>query len=78
MPHEFTEWEQEPEPQASSGRTGGPPHKSTGVGVLDPPVPPKKPLGFIPGIPASLLLRILAGILLVVIVSALALMFFRQ
>ena len=78
MAYTFTEWEQEPEPQASSGRIGGPPRKSTGIGVLDPPVPPKKPLGPIPGIPASLLLRILAGMLLVAVVGALALLFFRQ
>ena len=75
MPYEFTEWEQEPEAQASSGRTGGPPRKSTGIGVLDPPVPPKKPLGPIPGIPASLLLRIVAGI---AVVGALALLLFRH
>ena len=78
MPHEFTEWEQEPEAQSSSGRTGGPPRKSTGIGVLDPPVPPKKPLGPIPGIPASLLLRIVAGMLLVAVVAALALLLFRH
>jgi hypothetical protein len=78
MPYEFTEWEQELEPEASSRRAGGPPRKSTGIGVLDPPVPPKKPLGFIPGIPASLLLRILAGVLLIAIVGSLALMFVRH
>jgi len=78
MPHEFTEWEQEPEAQPSSGRTGGPPRKSTGIGVLDLPVPPKKPVGPIPGIPASLLLRILAGTLLVAMATALVLMFFRH
>jgi hypothetical protein len=74
MPYEIAEWEQEPEAQ-TSGPTGGPPQKSTGIGVLDPPVPPKKPLGPIPGIPASWPLRILAGMLLV---AALALMFFRH
>jgi hypothetical protein len=78
MAYTFTEWEQEPEAQASSGRTGGPPRKSIGIGVLDPPVPPKKPVGPIPGIPASLLLRILAGRLLVAVVGALALLFFRH
>jgi hypothetical protein len=78
MPYELTEWEQEPEAQASCGRTGGPPRKSTGIGVLDPPVPPKKPLGPIPRIPASLLLRILAGMLLVAVVGALALLLFQH
>jgi hypothetical protein len=78
MAYTFTPWEQEPEAQASSGRTGGPPHKSTGIGVLDSPVPPKKPLGPIPGIPASLLLRIVAGMLLVAVVAALALLLFRH
>jgi len=43
MPYEFTECEQEPEAQPSSGRTGGPQRKSAGIGALDPPVPPKKP-----------------------------------
>jgi hypothetical protein len=78
MPYEFGEWEQEPDAQSSSGRTGGPPQKSAGIGVLDPPAPPKKPRGPIPGIPASLPLRILAGMLLVAVVAALALMFFRH
>ena len=78
MPYEFTEWEQEPEAQPSSGRTGGPPRKSTGVGVLGPPVPPKKPVGPIPGIPASLLLRIVAGTLLLAMIAPLVLMFFRH
>ena len=70
MPYKFTEWEQEPEPQASSGRTGGPPRKSTAIGVLDPPVPPKKPVGPIPGIPSSLWVRIFGGILLAGLVAA--------
>jgi hypothetical protein len=42
MPYEFTEWEHEPEPEASSSRTGGPPRKVTGIGILDPPSPPKR------------------------------------
>jgi len=66
MAYEFTEEGYEAEPQTSSGRAGGPPRKSIGIGVLDPPVPPKKPVGPIPGIPASVLLRILAGTLLAV------------
>ena len=67
MAYEFTEWEREPEPQASSGHSVIPPRKLTGVGVLDPPVPPKKPLAPIPGIPASVLLRILAALILVIV-----------
>jgi hypothetical protein len=42
MPYEFREWEPEPEPEASSSRMGGPPRKVTGVGILDPPLPPKR------------------------------------
>jgi hypothetical protein len=79
MPCEFTEWERELEPQASSGRSGIPPRKFVGTGVLDPPVPPKRPIGPIPGIPASLLLRVLAGVVLaVIIVSVLFLLFARR
>ena len=55
MAHEFTEWEREREPQASSGHSVIPPRKLTGVGVLDPPVPPKE---------APSLLRILAALIL--------------
>jgi hypothetical protein len=76
MPYEFTEWEPEPEPVASSNRSGGPPRKVTGVGVLDPPVPPKRAIGPIPRIPASLLLRIFAALLLAGIGVAFFLMFF--
>lgn len=79
MPHEFTEWEQEPEAQASSGRSAIPPRKVSGVGVLDTPVPPKKPVGPIPGVPASMLLRIIAGVALLVAVSSiLALLFLHR
>jgi hypothetical protein len=42
MPYEFAEWEKAPEAQAGSRRSGGPPRKSAGVGVLDPPGPPSK------------------------------------
>lgn len=78
MPYEFTEWEHEPEAQASSHRSGIPPRKSTGAGVLDPPVPPKKPVGPIPGIPASLLLRVFAGIALATIIVSVVLIFFAR
>jgi hypothetical protein len=70
MPYESTEWEQEPEAQASSAHSAIPPRKFSGVGVLDPPVPPKKPVGPIPRIPASLLLRIVAGLVLLAVVSS--------
>jgi hypothetical protein len=76
MPYEFTPWETEPETLASSSRSGGPPRKTTGIGVLDPPVPPRRPVGPIPQIPASLVLRIFAVLLLVAIGIALFLMLF--
>jgi hypothetical protein len=78
MAYEFTEWEQEPEPQASSGRSGGPPRKSSGTGVLDPPFPPKKPVGPIPRAPALLWSRILGGVILVVLVAAIFLLLFSR
>jgi hypothetical protein len=65
MSYEFTDREYEPEPQASSSRGGIPPGKTTGVGVLDPPVPPKRQRGPLTPIPASLLKRIFAVIILV-------------
>ena len=64
MPYEFAENEFELEPASSSARSGGPPRKSTGIGILDPAVPPKRPPGPIPATPASLFLRVLAGLLL--------------
>jgi hypothetical protein len=65
MPYEFAENEFELEPASSSARSGGPPRKLTGVGILDPPVPPKRPPGPIPATPSSLLLRILGAAILV-------------
>jgi hypothetical protein len=65
MAYEFTDREYEPEPQASFSRGGVPPRKITGVGLLDPPVPPKKQPGPLPPIPASLLKRVIAVIILV-------------
>ena len=64
MPYEFAENEFELEPEASSAHSGGPPSKLTGVGILDPPVPPRRPPGPIPALPASLFLRIIGGLLL--------------
>lgn len=74
MPYESTEWEHEPEPQASSSRGGIPPRKITGVGVLDPPVPPKRRPGPLLPIPASTLKRIFAAIILIGIVIGTALL----
>ena len=36
MLHPFAEYEDEPQTQSSSRRSGGPPRKHTGAGVLDP------------------------------------------
>ena len=57
MPYEFREWEEELEPQASSAHLGGPPRKSTGIGVLDPQGP-------LAASPAPFLGRLLAGLIL--------------
>ncbi len=78
MPHEFTDREYEPEPQASSSRGGVPPRKITGVGLLDPPVPPKKQPGPLPLIPASLLTRIIAVIMLIGVAVITALLLFAR
>jgi len=67
MLYEFTAWEPEPEPQASSSRTGGPPRKTTAVGILDPPVPPKRQNPLLP-IAGSLFIRIFAAIILTAMV----------
>jgi hypothetical protein len=65
MPYEFQEREYEPETQAASSRGGGPPRKLTGVGVLDPPVPPRRQRQPLTPIPASRIVHILAVIILV-------------
>jgi len=70
MPDEFIEREDELEPQAAGGHRGGPPRKHTLAGVLDPPFPPKKPLGPIPALLRSPLFRIFV----IVILAGLALM----
>jgi len=77
MPYEFTDREYEPEAQASSSRGGLPPRKITGVGVLDPPVPPKRQPGPLTPIPASWLKRAIAVIILIGI-AVLAAMFLTQ
>lgn len=65
MPYEFRKWERELEPQAASGRSGIPPGKFVGTGVLDRPVPPKRPL-----------LRILVGLILAAIIASVVWLFF--
>jgi hypothetical protein len=76
MPYEFTEYEPEPEPQASSGRAGRPPRKLTTAGVLDPPVPPKRSPGPLASIPAKWWLRAFAGIVLAIAVLVTILLLF--
>jgi hypothetical protein len=64
MPYEFRHWEEEFETQTSSARMGGPPRKSTGIGVLDPPGSPKRSPGPLAGLPAFFLMRLIAGLIL--------------
>jgi hypothetical protein len=64
MPFDFQEWEEELEPQTSSARIGGPPRKLTGIGVLDPPGPPKRSPWPFAALPASFLKRLLVGLIL--------------
>jgi hypothetical protein len=79
VPYEFTEYESEPELQASFARGGGPPRKHTGIGVLDPPVPPRRPPGPIPAAPTSLLWRIAGALLLAgLAVGVFLLLFLKQ
>jgi hypothetical protein len=66
MPQDFAEYEPDSEPKASSVRGGGPPRKFTGLGVLDPPRPLKRPFGPIPSAPTSILWRNAAALLLAV------------
>jgi len=69
MAYEFTQYEQEPEAQAAGARYGGPPRKHTGIGLLDPPVPPKKPPSPTPAIPRTVI-RMLAALILLGLVAA--------
>jgi hypothetical protein len=64
MPYEFNERQEELEPNAGGSRLGAPPRKYTGAAVLDPPVPPRKPLSPIPSIPVSALLKIFVVLIL--------------
>jgi hypothetical protein len=78
MPYEFAECKFELEPEASSGHFGGPPRKRTGIGVLDPPVPPRRPPGPIPAARASLFLRILGALLLLGLASGILFLLFAR
>ena len=78
MPYDFAENEFELDPQAASARGGGPPRKRTGIGVLDPPFPPKRPPGLIPTVPSSLLFRIFAGLLLAGLAATILFLLFAK
>jgi hypothetical protein len=79
MPYEFAENEFELEPESSSARSGEPPRKFTRIGILDPPVPPKRPPGPISAASASPFLRVLGGLLLLgLTVGILFLLFARR
>jgi len=71
MVYEFTPDEQEPEAEAAGSRYGGPPRRYTAAGVLDPPVPPKKPIPPTPAIPRHVIKWLAAMILLGLAFSAL-------
>lgn len=78
MPYDFAENEFELDPQAASARGGGPPGKRTGIGVLDPPFPSKRPPGPIPAVPSSLLFRIFAGLLLAGLAATILFLLFAK
>jgi hypothetical protein len=77
MAYAFVPRDEEPEAQAGGRRYGGPPRKYTGVGVLDPPVPPKKPIGPIPAIPRHLI-KFLAALILIGLVAAVLAMIWKS
>ena len=78
MPHEFAENEFELEPESSSSRSGSPPRKLSGIGILDPPVPPKRPPGPIPAAPTSLFLRIFGSLLLLGLTAGILFLLFAR
>ena len=78
MPYEFAENEFGLEPEASSARSGGPPPKLTGIGVIDPPVPPKRRPGPFPAGLVSLFLRVLGGLLLLGLLSGILFLIFSR
>lgn len=69
MPYEFAEWDEEPEAQAGSRRACGPPRKSIGIGVIDPPGPPSKQESPSLGLP-SFAKRVFAALILAALVLA--------
>jgi hypothetical protein len=77
MLYEFNEWEHEPETQTSSSRGGGPPRKITGVGLLDPSVPPKRQSPLLP-ISAAMFMRIFAVVILAGMLVGMFLLFLPQ
>jgi hypothetical protein len=76
VPYQFAEYDGEFEPQASASRTGGPPQKRTGIGVLDPPFPPTRPSGHVPTPPTSLPYGIFAGLILAGLAAAILYLLF--
>jgi hypothetical protein len=76
--YDFAENEYELDPLASSARGGGPPRKSAGIDVIDPPFPPKRPPGPLPAIPFSSFIRILAGLILAGILATLLFLVFGE
>jgi hypothetical protein len=78
VPYDFAENEDELDPLASAARGGGPPRKLAGIGVVDPPVPPKRPPGPIPATPSSPFMRILAGLILAAIAVTLFFLLFAK
>jgi hypothetical protein len=71
VPYDFAENEYELDPLATSARGGGPPRKSTGIGIVDPPFP-------IPEVPSSPFFRILAGLVLAAIAVTLFFVLFAR
>ncbi len=76
MPYAFEHHDEELEPEAGGSRLGGPPRKHTAAGVLDPPVPPRKPPSPIPTIPRPLL-RILAILILLGLAAGIIVYFWK-
>jgi hypothetical protein len=78
VPYDFADNEYELDPLDSSARGGGPPRKFTGIDVVDPPIPPKRPPGSAPTVPSSLFIRILAGLILTGIAVTLFFLLFAK
>ncbi|HKV24844.1 MAG TPA: hypothetical protein VJN93_09665 [Candidatus Acidoferrum sp.] len=78
MPYEFDEWEEDPQPQASSARSLGPPRKFTGIGVLDPPSPPSYPIGPVAALPTRFWIRLIAGVAIAVLIGSILFIFFSR